>query len=354
MRRFSFLLLAAAASLAAAALPAQGRDRVVPPRPVVFDHDADFDDTAALAALAAQHVAGRIELKAVTITNNGAGYPDKGYRHTRCLLDQLGLTDVPVADATYALPNAFPDFLRQAIDGLLDRVIGDCAAGHARPSRSAQDLLAGVLAGSPGQITLIATGPVTNVARAFERVRAGRGWPAALLVRSLYVQGGAFNSPLDNSLLPPGFDGSQAINTWGDPAAMQAVVSSLAPLQLRLVPHDATDFVPVRLDYVDLLAANPRTPAAAYVARLMNDPLVRGAVTAGQPAFWWDPLAAVSALGGLSDPVVRYRLWRVAVIQAGAQEGRTVVSPTGAPTLVGVAADQALFESRFLAVLNGG
>src|SRR5689334_12464397 len=81
--------------------PAQGNEHGPQPLPIVFDNDADFDDTAALAALVAQVRAGRIDLKAVTITNNGGGLPGKGYQHMRCLLDQLGLPDVPVADATY-------------------------------------------------------------------------------------------------------------------------------------------------------------------------------------------------------------------------------------------------------------
>src|SRR4051794_28981250 len=74
----------------------------------IFDTDVDFDNTMAFAALAQQHLSGAIDLRAVTITNNGAGLPAKGYQHVPCLLDSLGLTQVAVADATYPLPNAFP------------------------------------------------------------------------------------------------------------------------------------------------------------------------------------------------------------------------------------------------------
>jgi hypothetical protein len=45
---------------------------------VVFDTDVDFDDTVALAALAQKHIDGRIDLRAVTITNNGGGLPGQG------------------------------------------------------------------------------------------------------------------------------------------------------------------------------------------------------------------------------------------------------------------------------------
>src|SRR5262249_9784565 len=160
----------------------------------------------------------------------------------------------------------------------------DCAAGHARPSQSAGDLLAAALARSSGRITLIATGPVTNVAVAFQNLRR-YGLPPQLTVRAAYIGGGRFNLPPDNSLLPPESDGPQRIIAGGDPAAKELVLRPLSPLQAYLVADDATNDVPVRLDYLDLLTANARTPAAtpaaAYVVRLMNDPLIRGAVAAG-------------------------------------------------------------------------
>ena len=45
------------------------------PVPVVFDADMDFDDAAALAYLSQEHKKGRIELRAVTVTNSGVGLP---------------------------------------------------------------------------------------------------------------------------------------------------------------------------------------------------------------------------------------------------------------------------------------
>ena len=77
-----------------------GQGRNAPP--VVFDSDMDFDDTAALAYLAGEHKLGRIELRAVTVTNNGGGLPVQGLLHARCLLARFGLDDVPVADGAPA------------------------------------------------------------------------------------------------------------------------------------------------------------------------------------------------------------------------------------------------------------
>lgn len=278
-------------------------------RPVIYDNDADFDDTVTLAALAEQHLEGRIDLRAVTITNNGAGLPGKGYLHVRCLLDALGLDHIPVADATYDLPHVFPDTLRNAVDFILDASIPDCAAGHIPPPHSASELLAEEIANAEGQLTLIATGPLTNVALAIDTLNRHRPWRAAALIDRAYVQGGAVDVPGGLEGVP-GFDNTQTLNIWGDPAAAQAVFASLRTGALYLVPGEATDFVPVRLEYVGLISANAQTPAAEYVATLMNHPLVVGAVQAGLPIFWWDPLAALSAT---NRRLVQYRWKRIAV-----------------------------------------
>ena len=94
MRRFDSALVTMLVSglvLTAAAWVGAGwdedHDRHAPP--VVFDTDMDSDDAVALALLAQQHLDGRIDLRAVTITNNGGGLPGKGYLHARCLLDAV-------------------------------------------------------------------------------------------------------------------------------------------------------------------------------------------------------------------------------------------------------------------------
>ena len=317
--------------------------------PVIFDTDADFDDTVALAALAEQHIKGLIDLRAVTITNNGGGLPGKGFQHVRCLLNSLGLEEVAVADATYALPHAFPDRLRFGIDFILDASIPDCAAGHMPPSRSASQLLANEIEAADGRLTLIAVGPLTNVALAIDLLNQGDSSRASLLIDRAFIESGAVNVPGGLEGVP-GFDNSQTLNTWGDPAAAETVFRSLRPGALHLVPHDATNFVPVRLPYLALLNANARTPAARYVATLMNNPLLIGAVQAGLDVFWWDPLAALAATDAR---LVDYRFMRIAVVQDGVSSGRTIESPTGTGMRVGVSANQELVESEMLDVLNG-
>jgi len=339
------LTLALAHPSAAQSNPQPG----APARAVVFDSDVDFDDTVALALLAQQHLDGRIDLRAVTVTNDGGGLPGKAYLHARCLLNMLGLPDVPVAATSYGLPHQFPPPLRFAIDFLLDGAIPDCAAGHTPPSIAAGELLADAIAGANGRVTLIATGPVTDVAVAMQLLEQRYGAGATALINRAFIQVGAVRVPGGLEGVP-GFDNSQTLNAWGDPAAAQAVLSGLRTGSLFLVPHDATNFVPVTVPYLSTLAANAHTPAAQYVAALMNNPLLVGAINAGLDVFWWDPLAALAAT---THDLVSYDWARIDVIQDGPSSGRTIESPAGTWMRVGFSADTTLFERRLLDVLNG-
>ena len=104
------------------------------PQPVLYDMDAGFDDTVALATLARQHKNGLIELRAVTITSNGGGFLH-GMQHiildrdplytTACrrLLRDSGVTPV-VLPAWSPNLNAFAErFVRSAKSECLDRMV---------------------------------------------------------------------------------------------------------------------------------------------------------------------------------------------------------------------------------------
>ena len=65
--------------------------------------------------------------------------------------------------------------------------------------------------------------------------------------------------------------------------------------------------------------------------------------------FWWDPLAAVTAL---NPSVVTTEVDRLAVLQTGRSAGRTVISASGSPVTVAIKADDSAFEQRFIDGLN--
>jgi inosine-uridine nucleoside N-ribohydrolase len=327
-----------------------GNGRNAPP--VVFDSDMDFDDTAALAYLAGEHKLGRIELRAVTVTNNGGGLPVQGLLHARCLLARFGLEDVPVADGAPTGPNAFPDFVRNLIDLIISSALSDCVLSPEPSSQGAAQLLASEITETDRPLTLLSTGPLTNVAEALAAL------PKQSLERGLagvITMGGAVHVPGELLAPDPRFDGTQTVNYWVDPHAAHTVLQLTPDGRLTMVPHDATNFVPITIDFLDRLTAEATAPEAGYVSALMSHPIVRGGIQAGRSAFWWDPLAAV-ALDEQSGKIIDYDWERIDIVEEGPSAGRTLaVAPNepGTWLKLAVSADQAAFETRFLNTLNG-
>ncbi|WP_163998822.1 nucleoside hydrolase [Pyxidicoccus caerfyrddinensis] len=320
---------------------------------VIFDHDMDFDDAAALAHLARLHKAGQIDLRLVTVTSAGAGLPGRAIRHTRCLLERFGLADVPVADSRRVGANAFPEILRLTFEQVLTDVTPGCTASEEPSTVPAEQALINALVGSERPVTLIATGPLTNVAGAIELRASQGGKSLAPSVSHVFVQGGALHVPGGLCCgLETTFDQTQTFNPWADPAAAQATLDHFLLTDIVMVGADATNHVPIRTDFIARLDAEATTPEAEFVRDVANHPVITSAVTSGLPVFWWDPLATVAAT---TLDIVDYELVRIAIIQSGPSSGRTLevgAHQGGRLVRFGISANQALFEDAFLNGLN--
>ncbi|TYB53015.1 nucleoside hydrolase [Nonomuraea sp. PA05] len=330
MRRLLLALLLALAALPATAAHAR-------PPAVIFDTDMDFDDAATLAYLAQEHRAGRIDLRAITVTNSGAGLPGRAVRHARCLAERLGLRGVRIADGSGTGPNSFPADLRQLFDRVLTAATPGCAGDETPSAVRAPDLIRKLLRDDPAT-QIIATGPLTN--------------PAAALPHSASVltsMGGAVHVPGNLCCgTPPEFDGTQEFNYWLDPAAARAVLTGSRGA-VRMVSLDAANEVPITAAFLDRLAADHGTPAAGTVLEIVTHPEVLPLIEQNL-LYWWDPLAAMSAV---RPGHVRFTYGRVDVVLSGPSAGRTVLSPSGGLIRYGTAAGTAAFEQRFLDTLNG-
>ncbi|MQA93498.1 MAG: nucleoside hydrolase [Streptosporangiales bacterium] len=314
---------------------AHAQDRTPPV--IIFDTDMDYDDAAALAYLAEEDRLGRIELRAVTVVNNGGGLPGRAIRNARCLVERLGLRGVQVADGSETAPNAFPDEILQTVDKVVTSVTPGCDAAETPSRIRAPQLIRRVLRQEP-TARIIATGPLSNVAAALPEA-AGR-------VTSM---GGAIDVPGNLCCgTPPQFDGTQEFNYWIDPAASRAVIRH-NPRPVHLVPLNATNDVPITPEFIDRLRADHRTPAADIVFEAFTHPDIQPLIADGL-LFWWDPLATMSVVHPES---VEFTKGRVDVVTDGPAAGRTFLSATGRSISYGVAADGAAFEERFLNTLNG-
>lgn len=317
------------------------------PVAVIYDSDMDFDDASTLAYLCEEHKLGRIDLKAVTVANNGFGQPDRTLRHARSVLEQCGLPRVPVAEgSTGAGVHPAPPELVTTIENVLSAALGDRALPPYQAPGSAAELIVRTAKQSARPVMVLATGPLTNLATAL----ATRG--VANRIERIQLMGGAIDVPgnLYGSALP-GFDNSQEFNMWMDPVSARTLLREARPGSVHMVPLDATASAPITQAFVARLAADQHAPGARLTYRIVSHPDMAALIDLGI-MYWWDAVAAVSTVHS-AGIVTAFQCVSLDVVQDGEQSGRTVTTPTGWPVQATFGAHTAAFEQRFLDSLNG-
>ncbi len=159
--------------------------------------------------------------------------------------------------------------------------------GTVNPSPGAQALVERVDA-SPGEITVVAIGPLTNVAAA---IRLDPSWPEELA--ALKITGGAFD--LRNVL--------QELNVAHDPEATDIVFRSAAPLDI--FPLDVTLQTLLRREDVDTMQ-HEGGPLAGFLGRTARPWVTWLARRFGRDGLpLHDPLVVASLLDPSSSGVER-------------------------------------------------
>jgi purine nucleosidase len=187
---------------------------------------ADIDDGFALAFALADP---ELSVELVT-TVNGNTDVDTATRLTLGLLDRLGRGDVPVARG--AATPLVGDWTRGG--GGIQRIDAPLA-GHA-----AVHIVERVMA-EPGELTVVAIGPLTNVALALALEPR-----VATSVAEIVVMGGVYLEQTNVAAVPGEF------NFWADPYAAAEVLDSGAPI--RAVGLDVTRRVRLTREHVTWLA----------------------------------------------------------------------------------------------------
>jgi purine nucleosidase len=263
---------------------------------------SDIDDGFALALALAEPA---IELELVTTVNGNADV-ESGSLLSGELLDRLGFPDVPVVQGA-AAPLVFPDRRRGAPAEIRKQF------GHRlpRPGYAAAELAARAAA-EPGELTVVAIGPLTNVAAAISLDP-----DFATNVREIVVMGGVYLGHTNRVGMPGEF------NFWVDPEAADAVLRSGA--SIRLVGLDVTLQVQLTRRHAEQLRAsdskfgsfageytlgwiehlartNPGDPQAAESCA-MHDPLAVAAVVRPDLLTWRDAHVGVVTGPGIARGV---------------------------------------------------
>lgn len=281
--------------------------QVPPPEPsvdIIFDCDTGIDDTMAIA----YGVGNGATFIGCTTTHGNVPAATAG-RNTVTVLDALGLTDVPVWVGAHR-PLAQPLITAEWVHG--QDGLGD--AGVVQSERPVAGHLAAVeiirLARErPGELTLVAVGPLTNLGLALvmdpELPR---------LVKRVVIMGGAVNTAGNASAVGEA-------NIWHDPEAAQLVVD--AAWDLTVVGLEITMRTALPGSAIERIEAS-RDPRAQLISAIFQHYLgVYEPLVGERTCVLHDPLAVALAL----DPdMATYRLARVGIELRGERSRGQVVA----------------------------
>jgi inosine-uridine nucleoside N-ribohydrolase len=200
-------------------------------RNVILDVDTSGDDLMAILYMLAQP---DMDIKAITIVH-GVSDVEKGAEIVLRLLALTGRTDIPVvkgADVPMEGKNAFPAKWQPSVD----RPFGLELHPHTlKPSaQNADEVISNLLKKYKGDISILALGPLTNIAEAFVKEPA-----LAEYINGIYVSDGAVYVKGAINLEYPAIKNAVAgWNLWVDAKAASVVFGSAA--QITLVPLDLT------------------------------------------------------------------------------------------------------------------
>lgn len=237
---------------------------------IILDCDPGIDDALAIA-FAAGHPG--IDLAGITTVAGNVALA-KTTANALAVASFVGMPGVPVT-AGCAAP-----LLRQALDA--GHVHGSCGLGGAvlpAPGRQADaghavDFIVSAIAAAPGAITLVATGPLTNVALALRREPRIARW-----VREFVIMGGSAGR---GNVTP-----AAEFNIWADPEAAAIVFG--AGWTVRMIGLDvtlrarATAAVRERMRELGRLGSELLLPALARYADTHSPALPAEPVMAGEP-----------------------------------------------------------------------
>ncbi|HYK84547.1 MAG TPA: nucleoside hydrolase [Ktedonobacteraceae bacterium] len=247
-------------------------------RRIILDTDPGIDDALALfLALASPE---DVQVEAVT-TVNGNVNVDHTTRNALTLLELAGRTDIPVARGSSQ------PLVRDAIYAAF--VHGDNGLGgltlpapHAQPvAQHAVDVIIDRIMASPGELSLVPIGPLTNIALAVRREPR-----IAALVREVVIMGGALRVPGNTTPVAE-------FNIFVDPHAAHIVFHAGWPI--RLVALDVTSRTTISREQFSALAQNSH-PVPQAIRQMTNFYFDVFAPAFGASAFHMhDPLCLAAA-----------------------------------------------------------
>lgn len=336
------LPIALVLTLAGCATPAPVIDRdlvaVGTPIPVILDVDMAHEDMFASLFLLAHP---GVEVLAITVSGTGEAHCEPGVANALGLAALSGRPDIPVAcgpEMPLRGTHEFPAEWRADADAAYGVTI---PVGGTASESDAVELIIGLVGDAVEPVTIVAVGPLTNLAAAIlEDPSIADG------IGQVFVMGGALEVNGNVGSSGAGIANDHAEwNIYIDPFAADVVFGSGIPV--TLVPLDATQQAPVTRGFIDALGEVRTTRTADLVHAMLTANL--DFVDSGGFQFWDSLTAAIVTDETLAEfDEVRVRV----IVEEGPDSGRTVLDEAGEKIRVVTSIDRARFESVILTVWN--
>ncbi|WP_338200272.1 nucleoside hydrolase [Lactobacillus rizhaonensis] len=301
---------------------------------IYFNHDGNIDDlVACLLFLQAP------DIKLIGVSAIDAdGYVDPAVEVCRKLTDRFNLREdqLEIAKSNSRAVNQFPEDWRKAAYSfnylpLLNRSGKVITKMAEKPAHL--DMVEKIMA-SEQPVTLVMTGPLTDLARALET-----NPQIADNIEQLYWMGGSLDG--HGNVVQVNADGTQEWNAFWDPFAVESVLKSNIPMQI--IGLESSEELPLtdelRMHWASLSAHPAMDLVAQGYCLLVNPPIPTSQL------YFWDVLTVISAL--YPEVVLTTKKHKVRVITQGLAAGRLEDDPNGREITLVTKADKNLFFKKF-------
>ena len=297
---------------------------------VLMDHDGGVDDYLATMLLLTMD---RVELLGIVVTPADC-YVQPAVSATRKILDLMGFSHIPVAESTVRGINPFP-YLYRRDSFIVDHLpILNQSETINTPliAETGQDFMVKVLREATAPVTLMVTGPLTNVAVALDRAP-----DIEAKIQKIVWMGGALNVPGNvEKNWEPGQDGSAEWNVYWDAVSAARVWKS--QIEIIMCPLDLTNNVPLTSELVRKMGRQRNYPISDLAGQCY-------ALVVPQDYYCWDVLATAY----LGHPeFYQLREWETEIITTGLSQGRTKVVAGGRKIYAMDRVDKEAFYSYIL------
>ncbi|MBE9216515.1 nucleoside hydrolase [Plectonema cf. radiosum LEGE 06105] len=297
---------------------------------VLMDHDGGVDDYLATMLLMTMD---NVQPLGVVVTAADC-YAQPAVNATRKILDLMGFCDIPVAESKVRGINPFPNLYRRDSFVVDHFPILNQQETITTPliTEPGEDFTVKVLQQASEPVTIMATGPLTNIATALQKAPE-----IETKIQRIVWMGGALNVPGNvEKNWQPGQDGTAEWNAYWDPISVAQVWDT--QIEIIMCPLDITNNVPVTSEIVQKMGKQRNYPISDLAGQCY-------ALVIPQDYYFWDVLATAY----LARPeFFQIKEIETEIITNGKSQGRTKIASSGRKVSVMDKVDKQAFYDYIL------